>query len=62
MTTITNERYEVRLHHANNDEDVLFKSSDVIAATSHAKDCRAFDPKGSLLVYDMHDKRIVESF
>ena len=55
-------RYEVRLHRRNNSEEFVFSSDDIVEATGHAKDCRQFDPDGSLLVYDMVENRIVETF
>jgi lysine/ornithine N-monooxygenase len=60
--TKTKNRYEVRLHRRDNSEEFVFSSDDVVEATGHAKDCREFNPDGSLLVYDLVDNKIVEVF
>lgn len=60
--TKTKNRYEVRLHRRDNSEEVVFASNNIIEATGHAKDCRQFDPDGSLLVYDLQENYIVEKF
>lgn len=62
IMTKTENRYEVRLHHRNNTEEFVFSSDDIVEATGHAKDCRQFNPDGSLLVYDLKENRIVETF
>jgi len=60
--TNTNPRYEVRLHHTDNSEETVHATDDIVEATGHAKDCRQFKPDGSLLVYDLKAKCIVEIF